>query len=198
VHAIESGLKRILKGEDCSHKFSDEVIEQMKKDATTKSYTQKEIAEKYNISQSHLSSILKGNYRGEGVSEKAIRKITGEKVHNATSTDEEIYQIKGMLANNVPRSVIAKQFNISKTKVQQIATGEYWGHIVHPNYTYVPKPKGMKFTKDDAKQVLILKEKGLTIRDISSKMNMSWSMVNNICGGKMWKEVKEEFEKERG
>ncbi len=59
------------------------------------------------------------------------RKVThkGEKHQWAKITPEIVREIRVMLADKVPQSMIAKEFGISQSNVSMISSGERWGHL---------------------------------------------------------------------
>lgn len=66
-HAIRTGLQKLCYGEDNgATKISDKKVQQLREEYALGNVTQKELADKYNISVVYVSNLINNKFRAEG------------------------------------------------------------------------------------------------------------------------------------
>lgn len=94
------------------------------------------IAKKYKVAQSIISDIKIGKSHRYFFTDNDIEIFnqhiynrSGEKNNGAKLKVSQVKEIKILLQNKTPISIIAKQYNIGKTSVRRIQSGETWINI---------------------------------------------------------------------
>jgi hypothetical protein len=77
-----------------------------------------------------LSNLRYGTQKdNEADKERHGRLIRGERHHNARLTADDVYQIRELLKDEVPRKEIAARFGISQKHLSSIVVGRKWGWL---------------------------------------------------------------------
>jgi predicted XRE-type DNA-binding protein/predicted GIY-YIG superfamily endonuclease len=190
--SIDSGYNMNPGGEYAGRvTYADRVVDDIRHLLLETKMTQKEIAKTFHVSESYVSSIKNGKMRvnNKVVRESRIQK--GESVHTSKLKDNQVLEIKNKLAAGVSRSEIKKEYEISKTLVQMIATGQAWSHI-QADYTYVRKEinGNAKLTVDVVKELKKdIALKNGSVEDIAKRYSISVATYYQIKRGKTWKDV---------
>lgn len=106
----------------------------------------------------------------------------GERRYNAKLKNEQVLQIKSLLQNGVRNKKIAKEFDVSEQLVCNISRGDAWSRV-GPSLS---KPKKIKLmTEDDKKKALMLRDEGLTYKEIAKAIGVSKNQVWKFVRGQI-------------
>lgn len=102
--------------------LSDREIELMR-DAVANGSTQRAIAKIYGISESHVSTIIRGRKRHTAAGQTRAR-------HGlAKLTEEEVYEMYDLHEKGWTPTQLGKHFNVSDATAHCIVTGRTWRHL---------------------------------------------------------------------
>ena len=107
----------------------------------------------------------------------------------AKLTEEQVEQIRERLKNNEKRSDLQKEYGVSKTLIQLIATNKVWNHV-EQDYEYKKKETNgnAKLTREIVKELKKDMWK-MERKDVAEKYGISIPTVDQIKAGKTWKDV---------
>jgi predicted XRE-type DNA-binding protein len=188
--SVESGYNHVPRGKGTagSTKYDDRLVEDIQSLLEKEEATMQEIATKLGVSMSYVSSIKNGHIRQCTKIERKPKYRKGQDQPNSKLTDGDVLSIKNKLAQKVKRSVIMKEFGVSKTLVQLIATGKAWSHI-KSDYVYQPlnhngnthlTPELVRELKKDLREGRMLK------KEIAKKYKLSRPGLYLIQTGVNW------------
>lgn len=196
-------ISRSLRG----RKLSKETIEKLKKNANqpkgekhhkavltkekvlllvemkrTGNYSQQQLADYFGISKSAVKSILNGNSWREvtGI-------VKGEFKTEPKLTPEKVLEIVRLYnTGKYTHKQLADMFNIDKSSVSRILSGESWSHVTG----IVKKEKKPVLTKEDVLKMVEMYNSGkYTKKELESIFNVSRATVSRIFRGLIWSEV---------
>lgn len=163
-----------------------------------KTYSQKELAEKYEVSIRTISAIKTG-LRWDYVEVEGFSEVSRGHI-----TEDTVKSIKLALnSKKYSNKEIAAIYNQSESTISAIKRGTRWGHICTP----LPLPKIRKqnkkitpllsstrrLTKEDVIQIKeALRDKTCTQKVLAEKFNISSTMITAIKTGRRWGHVKVE------
>lgn len=197
--SIESGYNMTPGGDHCGtpKKLTKDSVKLIKKDLEDNILTYKQISQKYSIVLSMVNKIAKGKAWCHILGEETVNRShlfeKGKDNSQAKLTDEQVIEIRKRLTNGESRAALMKEFDVSKTLVQMIATREAWNHL-DDGYVYAPKELNGN-AKLSPEVVAKLKKdlyNGMYRKDVAAKYGISKSAVDQICAGKTWREVERE------
>jgi group I intron endonuclease len=95
------------------------------------------IAQQFSTSVSTINMIARGKrwahlYQPSKVKDRKPNIPKGDMAGNSILTSEKVLEIKLLLKDGKTQSGIAKLFGVSKTTIQNIASGRTWSHITAP------------------------------------------------------------------
>jgi ribosome-binding protein aMBF1 (putative translation factor) len=96
--------------------------------------------------------------------------------------DDQAKEIYTLRQQGVPRKEVAARFNVTETCVTQIATGQHWKHLGHPE---VRRQK--KLTQEDRKYAKELLSKGMEQHEVAKLIGTSQSSISRLASGKTFK-----------
>lgn len=188
--SISSGYNHPIRGKGSAGfvKYDDRVVEDIRSLLEKEEATMQEIASKFGVSLSYVSNIKNGKARKSKPIKRKPKYRKGQDQSNSKLTDADVLSIKNKLAQKVKRSVITKEFGVSKTLVQLIATGGAWSHI-KADYVYQPlmhngnthlTPELVRELKKDLREGKMLK------KEIAAKYKLSRPGLYLIQTGVNW------------
>ena len=98
--------------------------------------------------------------------------------------DDQAREIHSLRRQGVPRKEVAARFDVTEACVTQIATGQQWKHLGHPQ---VRRQK--KLTQDDRKAAIELLNKGMEQHEVAKIVGTSQSSISRLANGKTFKEA---------
>lgn len=176
------------KGSAGNVKHSDRKVADIQQLLEKQEATMQEISDKLGVSMSYISGIKNGKIRTSHKIKRTPLYRKGQDQGNAKLTDADVLEIKNKLAQKVKRSVIMAEFQVSKTLIQMIATGEAWSHI-KSEYVYEPlnqngnthlTPELVRELKKDLREGKMLK------KEIAAKYKLSRPGLYLIQKGVNW------------
>lgn len=172
------------------YKFSQKQIEDVQLLLRIGDLTLQEISNLTNVSLSVISNIKNGKgSRNLEVIKRKPKYNVGSENRASKLTEETARAAKEDLARGISRRDIQSKYGISKSLVQQLATGKIWSHV-EAEYTYVPKEVNgnAKLTIEIVRE---LKKDlpNMTRKEISEKYGISIPTVDQIKAGKTWKDI---------
>lgn len=169
------------------YKFNDEQINRLVFDLenTDLSYTQ--LSKKHDISITHISNITNGKYRGKNVERISSHSLKGSKNGSATLNEDTVIQIKKDLLSGLSRKSVRERYNVSKSTVQGIATGDTWSHV-EPKIVQKKKPK-LKLNAEIVKEIKTLFKQEKTNAELACKYHVSVQTISSIRNGLRWGSV---------
>lgn len=178
-------------------KLTEELVLEINKDLIERKLSYTELESKYKITRSIISRIKNRKawsyLLGEVAMERKPMNDHGENNSQSKLKNEQVIEIRKKLMEGVSRKDLMKEYNVSKTLIQLIATGQMWKDLMD-GYVYTPKelngnaklnPEIVAKLKKDLKN-------GMYRKDVAQKYGISKSAVDQICAGKTWKEVEAE------
>ena len=138
-HAYQIGLKKGMKGEKNNHaKLKDKEVWLVKKLLSSGKIKQKLIAKIFKVTPEAISLINCGvNFKhvhcdGFSPSNRKRMSASGENVGCSKLNSNNVYMIKQMLTNGMSHRAIGRNFDVDKSTISRINTGEIWKHIKYP------------------------------------------------------------------
>lgn len=153
--------------------------------------TLQQISDITGVSTALICDIKNGNKRNmEKIERRSYQNQIGEDNKAAKLTEELVKEIKNKLTAGTSRKEIQVEYNVSKTLIQQLATGQIWGHV-ESDYEYkkLVVNGNAKLTAETVKEIKRDQEGGMSLRETVEKYNISRSTVQQIRYGKTWKDV---------
>lgn len=112
------------------------------------------------------------------------RDAIGSKIGTSKLLESEVSEIMRLYFNKLMKiKDIAKKFNINKSTIERIISGERWGHVVENRGIY---DNGRRLTKESAEEIRNLYKQGVMQIDIAPMFNIDQSTVSNIISGRRW------------
>lgn len=179
-------------------KLTEYLVNQIRKELQIGKFLNKEIAKKYNISESVISDI-KNNKRwsytkGAKMIEKKNRFNVGSDNAGSKLDENLVKEIKLKLAKGVSRRNIQKEYGVSKTNIQMIATEKSWTHVKVDEYKYKKVRNGnAKLNEDRVRKIWLDRKKNMTQTELAEKYQVSRSTIQNLLKGNIWKDIFEEM-----
>lgn len=157
----------------------------------------------YNTNDENCGYNLTDGGEGYKLSEEVKNKISiNGRGKNSNLTEEQVAEIKIMMANGVDRKTIAEKFSVSRKVLTNISTGRNFYYVL-PELNEIIHNYKKKKIEERNKKILYLYDSGLSIRKISKEYWFSESVVekciyNNRQINKNYKirKISEEQEKE--
>lgn len=145
---------------------------------------QKDIAEKFNISNTTVNKISTGEIWknvGEDVSHRENRRLT----------EHDVMEIKFLIKEGkLTLTEIAKRFNAVQASISLIKSGKTWKNVGEDVSNFKTPKRISKLTEKLVKEIkLLLKENNLTQGKIAEIYNVSKKTINEINTGKKWGHV---------
>lgn len=153
--------------------------------------TLQNIADMMGMSITLVSQIKNGTKRNEEkIKRRSYQNQVGEDNKAAKLTEKLVKEIKTKLTAGTKRSDIQKDYGISKTLVQQLATGQIWSHV-ESDYEYkkLEINGNAKLNAEIVRSIKIDQRDGMSLAETVKKYGISRSTVQQIRYGKTWKEV---------
>lgn len=116
-----------------SAKLSKEQVIQIKRLLITGNYTQREIAEMFEVTRETIKCIKTGkSWSYVEIDGFIPSKYSMKGADNPTSklTDEDVVEIKLMLKDGIKQQKIADLFGVTRSTIYKIKTGKTWSNIV--------------------------------------------------------------------
>lgn len=113
-------------GNHWNAKLSEDDISEIKR-LSAEGVIQRRIAEKFNVSYSGISLILREARRGNGPTKSGM--VKGSECPWAKLTEEDVKIIKEMILNGVVQRRIAEKFNVDPATICYIKKGVSWKHL---------------------------------------------------------------------
>ena len=158
-------------------KQEEEVIELLKENKLT----MQEIADKFEVSISKISTVYTRNKQKEKGLMKREKKARRGSANGAAKLDEkQVSEIKQKLIDGVPRKQLKDEYGVSKSLIQMIAVGTWWRHV-EPKIPM--KKKITKMTKEKVEYVKSELERGRTGASIMKELKMSPSTMAKLKKG---------------
>lgn len=154
-----------------------------------------EIAKVFSVDISCISHIKndqkRSAYNTHGIIKRQSHCRKGQDQTNAKLTDEQVIQIRKDLMSGISRKIIEKNYSISKSLVQMIATGEAWDHLME-GYEYKKKEinGNAKLTKEMVSKIKYCIYLKIADGKIADRFSISRSTVMQIRKGITWFDVK--------
>ena len=98
--------------------------------------------------------------------------------------DEQARSIYSLRQQGVPRKDVAAMFGVTEACVTQIATGQQWKHLGHPE---VRRQK--KLTQENRKLAVELLGKGMKQHEVAKIVGTSQSSISRLASGKTFKKA---------
>ena len=179
-------------------KLTEKQVKEIRKILKEDNLLIREIASNYNVQSSTISEIKNnkrwGHIEGAEVIRRQRGQLKGTQNSQSKLTEEKVREIKTKLMQGVSRKKLEEEYNVAKTNIQKIATGESWSHVEVKGYVYKKVRNGnAKLNKEKVRNIWRDRKKGLTQKQIWEKYGVSKSTVQNIFKGKIWKDIYEEM-----
>lgn len=152
----------------------------------------------YKLSEEQKENISKALYkRWENSSKKErqqistlTRKMIEEHgiefyVINRKLSDDDIRDIYTRINNGENKTDLQNEYDVDYWIINDIMSGKHWSHITGKKYI---KQYEM-LSKNDVLKIVELYNSGLSITDVSEKMNISYSKAKDIIRGKTWSNI---------
>jgi hypothetical protein len=130
VHAIETGLRIPLKGEQAGRsKLTESQVMEIHK-LYSEGISTIEIAVKYGISNKHVDTISKGvEWKHLGLERLCRGKASGERQHRSVLIARQVLEIRALHESGVSALKISKLYPCGVSAVRHIITRRSWMHI---------------------------------------------------------------------
>lgn len=118
----------------------------------------------------------------------------GSKSHLAKLTEEVVKEIKLRLAGGEYQAAIARELNLARTTVCDIARGRSWKHVL-PHLVFTDSvPKGsrhwsLKLDEDQVKEIKKRLKGRETFTSIGKDFRVSYATISDIAKGKTWRHI---------
>lgn len=182
-------------GNDKETKMNDELVKELRDMWHTGKYKQKYLSEVFDISISHLSAIVIGNYwkEAEGkISEpnkspnKGISINVGSKNGRAKWNEKDIKIIRLLFHNKTySKKELINIYHMSQANIDDILTGRTWDKAGGP--IQKARPRLTKLKVEKIRQLFDSKE--YTRKALSKMFSISKESINNTLTGKTWNKV---------
>ncbi|MED4676797.1 GIY-YIG nuclease family protein [Bacillus nitratireducens] len=187
------------------------------KAALTKGVSQLALAKKYGVRQTNINCIATNKNwthievdgwkewqdlkaRGEFIPPNYLQREKGSRHVNAKLTEEQVVVIKQKLMNKLSMDSIAKEFNVSKSPIYDIATNKSWIHVKVEGWSeyQAERSKGRikdnkgsnngmaKLSKEKVMEIKKMLVQGDKQRDIAQSFSLPISTVGSIAQGNTW------------
>jgi transcriptional regulator len=113
------------------------------------------------------------------------RANSGEKNKDSRLSDDDVIQIKEMLAANITQVVIAKRFNVTQAQVSRINKGIAWKHLQLPD--------DQDLEESQIEVIILLLEAGISERKIAAACGTTRKMIQRV----KYKQIQPRPKKER-
>lgn len=118
--------------------------------------------------------------KGDFVSDEQKHKISiANRLKNAYLTEDEVFNIKVDLLNNLSYSEITKKYNIKYDNLLAIISGRNYGYIF-PNFTEIYNHKKTQHRQNFEDDVIKLAQSGLSVSQISKQLNCGRRRIDSI------------------
>lgn len=179
-------------------KLSEGEVDEIRDLLEQNTLTEQRISELYDVSVSTISEICSNKRWRRHMNSRDIKRehLTqkGSLNHEAKLTEDSVREIKTKLSKGISRSQLVEEYNVSKTNIQMIATGESWGHVIVEEYKYKPIRNGnAKLDEDSVRGIWNDRNEGLIQTELATKYKVSRSTIQNILKGKVWKDIYDEM-----
>lgn len=166
--------------------LSEDDVIRIKNYIKEETYTQYEIAEMFNVTNSAISSIKKGRSWvnvGENVSELGYW-------NNKKLTELDVLEIKELIKLGVDNKDIVKKFNITNLTVRNIKTGKTWSKVGEDVSNFHIRKGNTKLSEEDVKGIKnLLDNEKMSFKLIAIKYGVHVQTIRNIHTGKVWKSI---------
>lgn len=110
------------------------------------------------------------------------RGVSGARVWSSKLSEIDVQEIRERLASGESGASIARQFRVTPTTVSNINRGHTWQHA--------PRQRGYcaVITQDQAREIRILRGKGVSARLLAAQFGISINTVNRTVRGVLWPE----------
>ncbi len=187
-------------GEDCSYaRLSAAQVRTIRHIAATTTLSHAAIGKRFRVSRTAITLILlRTHWRHlEATGDDAkVRKRgsiahhRGERHHRAKLTVDQVREIR-RIGKTLPRSAIARHFQISDTQVGSILSGESWAHVTADGAVIARKVlrERRKLTPAEVLEIRALAAAGVTQRSIAAQFNLTKGSVFVIVHRQTWKHL---------
>lgn len=171
--------------------FSDETLEKMRQAKLGRKHTME------HIEKQRLASLNKK--RAAETIEKVSVAMTGENNHQAKLDEENIKEIKIMLANNKSVAIIAPLYKVARKTISDIKHGKTWVHIKLTesdiaNTSQILLKLGnaqnpIKLNKEKASEIRELLSNGIEPKIIAKQFGVSKTTIMDIKNNRYWNDT---------
>lgn len=131
----------------------------------------------YNANDENYGYNLTDGGEGYKLSEEVKNKMSiNGRGKNSNLTEEQVAEIKIMMANGIDRKTIAEKFSVSRKVLTNISTGKNFYYVLPELNEIIHNYKKRKIEERN-KEILSLYDSGLSIRKISKEYGFSESVV---------------------
>lgn len=125
---------------------------------------------------------------------RAIMGSKGEKHPSAILTDRIVLSIKTRLCLGEKQAMLASEFGVTKTTLNDIAAGRSWAHVgcdlqIPRGLTLGSQRQGSKLTEGAVATVKDMLQSGLGPTDVSRLFGVGFSTIADIQKGKTWRQI---------
>lgn len=106
--------------------------------------------------------------------------LSGENRYNAKLTNNDVLEIKSLLQNGTKITEIAEKFNVNRITINDIKLGKTWKHL---GDFKLKGPVTKKYNDSIIELIIKDRKSGITLKAISSKYDLSTSMIQRILNG---------------
>jgi group I intron endonuclease len=135
-----------------------------------------------------LSELHKGKKASEESKKKLSEAFRGSNHPLSKLTEDDVLVIKELIKNGVSQTEIAKNFNIERSAIYAIKSGQNWSHVGE-NISNIETNGNAKLTYDDVVEIKNLLSKGVKQTEISEMFNITQGAVSFIKRGETWSDV---------
>lgn len=171
--------------------YADRVVDDIRHVLTNTTKKIAEIAKEFNVSNGYVSNIKNGKCRSLQPLIRENQMQKGSKNSQSKLSEEQAKNIRERLQAGEKRRDLQREYGVSKTLIQVIATNQAWNHV-ESDYSYKKKETNgnAKLTRGVVKK---LKEdianKNGTAQQIADRYEISVPTFYQIKRGKTWKDV---------
>jgi DNA invertase Pin-like site-specific DNA recombinase len=140
-----------------------------------------DIAEIFEVHKMAVLRVLNGKtWDGAGKSRDSVPR--------PSLKEDQVIQIKHLMADGVGSSDIAKRFNVDICTIQRIKKGDTWSDVA-PQLNFKTRKGNCKLTAEQVEDIKSLLDAGVMVMTIAKKFGVHRDTIGRIRMGKAWKEA---------